>query len=129
MTTDWNPDLFIVDKDSSVPIYAQIVNRVEALVMSGKIKAGDRLPSIRSVAEATRVDYNTVAKAYADLDRAGVIKTARGIGTHVTGVLDEAALQASRQAKLHDVLGSTIQGLLELGYSEQEIRETFEVLW
>jgi len=128
MITDWGPDIFIIDKGSSVPIYAQIVDRVEALVMSGKIKAGDRLPSIRSVAEATRVDYNTVAKAYAELDRAGIIKTARGVGTHVTDTMDEETLQASRQAKLHDVLESTIRGLVELGYSEREIREAFNAV-
>lgn len=96
--------------------------------MSGKIKAGDRLPSIRSVAEATRVDYNTVAKAYAELDRAGVIKTARGVGTHVTGAMDEETLRASRQAKLYDVLEGTIRDLMELGYGEQEIREAFSAV-
>ncbi len=126
MITDWGPELFIIDKESSVPIYAQIVDRVEALVMSGKIKAGDRLPSIRSVAEATRVDYNTVAKAYAELDRAGVIKTARGVGTHVTGVLDEDALHDARQTKLHDTLAAAIRDLVGLGYTIDEIREAFE---
>ncbi len=126
MITDWGPELFIIDKDSSVPIYAQIVDRVEALVMSGKIKAGDRLPSIRSVAEATRVDYNTVAKAYAELDRAGVIKTARGVGTHVTGVLDDETLHSARQNKLHDTLAAAIHDLIGLGYTLDEIREAFE---
>jgi GntR family transcriptional regulator len=126
MITDWGPELFIIDKASSVPIYAQIVDRVEALVMSGKIKAGDRLPSIRSVAEATRVDYNTVAKAYAELDRAGVIKTARGVGTHVTGVLDEDALSNTRQSKLYDTLAAAIRDLVGLGYTVDEIREAFE---
>ena len=126
MITDWGPELFIIDKASSVPIYAQIVDRVEALVMSGKIKAGDRLPSIRSVAEAMRVDYNTVAKAYAELDRAGVIKTARGVGTHVTGVLDEDALHSARQSKLFDTLAAAIRDLVGLGYTVDEIRDAFE---
>lgn len=124
--TDWESDLFAVDKSSSVPIYAQIVDRVEALVMAGKIKAGDRLPSIRSVAESLRVDYNTVAKAYAELDRASVIQTARGVGTHVTGVLDDEALQASRQTKLHETLAAAIHELAGLGYTVEEIREAFE---
>ena len=126
MITDWGPELFIIDKASSVPIYAQVVDRVEALVMSGKIKAGDRLPSIRSVAEAMRVDYNTVAKAYAELDRAGVIKTARGVGTHVTGVLDEDALHSARQSKLYDTLAAAIRDLVGLGYTVDEIRDAFE---
>jgi GntR family transcriptional regulator len=126
--TDLQPGLLGINKESSVPIYAQLVDRVEALVMSGMIKAGDRLPSIRSVAEALRIDYNTVARAYAELDRAGVIKTARGVGTHVTGQLDHETMMAARQDKLRTTLETTAQELLGLGYQIEEIREVFEAV-
>jgi GntR family transcriptional regulator len=120
------PDLFAIDKNSSIPIYVQIADRVEALVTVGALAAGDMLPSIRSVAEYLRVDYNTVAKAYTELDRAGVIKTARGVGTHVTGRRDETTLRAGRQAKLHDTLSKVVSDLMGLGYSADEIRQAFE---
>jgi GntR family transcriptional regulator len=123
--TDWGPDVLSVDKDSSVPIYVQITDRVQALIAVGTLVPGDKLPSIRSVAEHLRVDYNTVAKAYTELDRAGVIRTARGVGTHVAGVLDEQAIQAARQAKLHSILGAVIHELLELGYTQGEITDVF----
>src|SRR5574341_25497 len=120
------PDLLIVNKDSSVPIYVQIVDRVQALITVGTLKPGDRLPSIRAVAEHLRVDYNTVAKAYTELDRAGMIKTSRGVGTHVTGVTNESALRAARQSHLHDTLGAMLRELLELGYTPAEIISAFE---
>ncbi len=124
--TDWGPDLFVIDKGSSLPIYVQLVNRIEALVKVGALRPGDRLPSIRSVAEHLRVDYNTVAKAYTELDRVGIIKTARGIGTHVTASMDEEALQAARQATLHNTLASAIRELVSLGYTAEEIAATFQ---
>lgn len=124
--TSWDPDLFAIDKESSLPIYVQIADRVQALVTVGTLKPGDKLPSIRSVAERLRVDYNTVAKAYAELDRGGVIKTARGVGTHVTGQMDEQAIQTARQTNLHNTLAATLRELLELGYTQDEIISTFE---
>jgi GntR family transcriptional regulator len=122
----WGPDLLVIDKESSVPIYVQIIDRVQALVTVGTLKPGDKLPSIRSVAQHLRVDYNTVAKAYTELDRAGTIETARGVGTHVTGHMNEQAIQAARQDKLHTTLTATIEELLELGYNREEIVSAFE---
>ncbi len=123
--TSWGPDLFSLDKESSVPIYVQIADRVQALVTVGTLAPGDRLPSIRSVAEHLRVDYNTVAKAYMEMDRAGIIETARGVGTHVTGIQDEKTMQAARRDKLYHTLTAVIEELLDLGYAQAEIAEAF----
>ena len=123
--TNWGPDLFTLDKASSVPIYVQLAERVRTLVTVGTLAAGDKLPSIRSVAEALRVDYNTVAKAYTELDRAGIIRTARGIGTHVTGEMDGDALAESRRENLHSTLQTVIAELVELGYTREEIEAAF----
>ena len=124
--TDWGADFLSVDKDSSVPIYVQIVDQVESMVTVGMLAAGDRLPSIRAVAEQLRIDYNTVARAYTELDRAGIIKTARGIGTHVTETLTEEALSASRQSKLVETLSNQLRDLAALGFTAEEIRAAFE---
>lgn len=124
--TDWGPEFLSVDKDSSIPIYVQIVDQVESMVTVGMLAAGDRLPSIRAVAERLRIDYNTVARAYTELDRAGIIRTARGIGTHVTEALSEDALSSSRQTKLFETLSKDLRDLIALGFSPDEIRGAFE---
>ena len=123
---DWGADFLILDKDSSVPIYVQIIDQVESMVTVGMMAAGDRLPSIRAVAEHLRIDYNTVARAYTELDRAGIIKTARGIGTHVTDTLSDEALKSSRQSKLIETLSKDLRDLIALGFSPDEIRGAFE---
>ena len=68
---------------SGKPVYLQIVDQVRAAVAAGSIRAGEPLPSIRPLAEELRVNRNTVAKAYTELESQGVIETAAGKGCFV----------------------------------------------
>src|SRR6266545_7786219 len=68
---------------SGKPVYLQIVDQVRSAAATGAIKAGDSLPSIRPLAEELRVNRNTVAKAYAELESQGVIETIVGKGCFV----------------------------------------------
>jgi len=72
-----------LDLRSKVPAYLQIVEQVRALAASGGLAPGDQLPTIRSLAGAARIHFNTVARAYRLLDEAGVISTQHGRGTYV----------------------------------------------
>jgi GntR family transcriptional regulator len=65
---------------SGKPVYLQVVDQVKAAVASGTLRAGDPLPGIRPLAESLRVNRNTVAKAYSELENQGVIQTAAGKG-------------------------------------------------
>ena len=68
---------------SGKPVYLQIVDQVRAAVAAGSIRAGEPLPSIRPLAEELRVNRNTVAKAYAELEHERVIETVAGKGCFV----------------------------------------------
>ena len=65
---------------SGMPVYLQIVDQIKAAAASGALKPGEALPSIRPVAEELRINRNTVAKAYAELESLGVIETVPGKG-------------------------------------------------
>src|SRR5215216_1965109 len=67
-----------------VPIYQQIVNQIKYLVSSGRLAAGEELPPIRSLAEKLVVNPNTVARAYRELEAAGIVEKRRTAGTYVT---------------------------------------------
>jgi GntR family transcriptional regulator len=67
-----------------VPIYLQIVNQVKYLVSSGRLPAGAELPPIRTLAEKLVVNPNTVARAYRELETAGVVEKRRTAGTYVS---------------------------------------------
>ncbi|HWI51729.1 MAG TPA: GntR family transcriptional regulator [Symbiobacteriaceae bacterium] len=72
-----------LDPSSGTPIYRQLVDQVQQAVASGVLRAGDRLPSVRDLAVELAVNPNTIAKAYQELERAGVIETPRGKGSFV----------------------------------------------
>lgn len=67
-----------------VPIYQQIVNQVKYLVSSGRLTAGEELPPIRTLAEKLVVNPNTVARAYRELESAGIVEKRRTAGTYVS---------------------------------------------
>ncbi len=75
--------IFQINFKSGKPAYLQLVDQVKAAAASGNLRAGDALPSIRPLAEELRLNRNTVAKAYAELESQGVIETAPGKGCFV----------------------------------------------
>lgn len=74
-----------ISSTDGVPIYIQIVNQVKFLVVSGRLAAGDELPPIRVLAEQLVVNPNTVARAYLELERSGIVTKRHGSGTYVSG--------------------------------------------
>src|SRR5207245_11049558 len=72
--------LFQINYKSGKPIYLQLVDQIKAAAGSGALQAGEALPSIRPLAEELRVNRNTVAKAYSELENLGVIETLPGKG-------------------------------------------------
>lgn len=72
--------IFKIDFKSGMPVYLQVVDQVRYAAASGALRAGEPLPSIRPLAEELRVNRNTIAKAYAELESLGVIETIPGKG-------------------------------------------------
>ena len=73
----------VIDPSSAVPIFAQIKDQVKHAVASGRLRAGDPVASVRALATALRVNRNTVAKAYSQLEQERVIETRVGEGSFV----------------------------------------------
>ena len=87
-------------QNNGIPIYVQLREQVLALVGRGVLKRGSQLPTMRQVAVALKIDLNTVQRAYAELEREGVLTKLRGVGTFVTGAAPAAApRQARKQAQ------------------------------
>jgi GntR family transcriptional regulator len=76
--------LIHISTTDGVPIYLQVVNQVKYLVASGRLSAGDELPPIRVLAEKLIVNPNTIARAYRELEQAGIVEKRRTAGTYVT---------------------------------------------
>jgi GntR family transcriptional regulator len=89
---------FQLNYKSGKPVYLQLVDQVKAAVASGAAQAGDSLPSIRPLAEDLRVNRNTIAKAFAELESQGVIETSAGKGSFISG--NASALRKDARVKL-----------------------------
>ena len=98
---------FQLNFKSGKPVYLQLVDQVKAAAASGAVQAGEALPSIRPLAEELRVNRNTVAKAYAELEAQGVIETHPGKGCFLRSAQSPMRKDARRKA-LAETLDETV---------------------
>src|SRR6478609_9191979 len=113
-----------ISSGDGVPIYQQIVNQVRHLIASGRLEAGDELPPIRVLAEQLTVNPNTVARAYLELERAGIVTKRHGTGTYVS----ESAAPISHREKVK-VLTQRIDSLLmEARHLDVDLDEVIDLL-
>ncbi|HEV3167437.1 MAG TPA: GntR family transcriptional regulator [Isosphaeraceae bacterium] len=75
--------MFRIDEGDPTPLYAQLERAIRAAIATGRLRTNDQLPTVRQLAVDLRVNANTVAKVYSELERAGVVATRRGVGTFV----------------------------------------------
>ena len=73
-----------VDPRDRTPIYAQLDRAIRAAIATGRLAAGDQLPTVRQLAVELSINANTVARVYAELERGGILETRRGVGTFVS---------------------------------------------
>ncbi len=115
-----------IKSTGKVPIYVQVEEQIRSLIAAGRLRPGDRLPTIRELATELRVNYNTIARAYLDLDREGIISTQQGRGTFVAGVPDAEQIARLRQEKLEAIVHAALDEARTLGYAPDEIAAVFE---
>src|ERR671939_2241432 len=76
-------EAFNIDARDPTPLYAQLARAIRFAIATGRLSVGDQLPTVRQLAVNLRINANTVAKVYAELERSGVVETRRGVGTFV----------------------------------------------
>ncbi len=113
-----------IASNDGVPIYLQIVSQVKYLVASGRLAPGEELPPIRLLAEQLLVNPNTVARAYRELETAGVVTKRRTAGTYVS----ERGSTLERRERLR-ILGERVDALLaEARQMDVDIDEIHELI-
>ncbi len=107
------------DLESDRPIYAQLVEIIQMQIVSGYYPPGGKLPSVRDLAAVAAVNPNTMQKAFAELERSGLIITQRTNGRSVTE--DEEMINGIRQNMAKDHMEAFFTKMKELGYSKNDI--------
>ncbi|MDP2663619.1 MAG: substrate-binding domain-containing protein, partial [Dehalococcoidia bacterium] len=114
-----------LDLQGDVPLYLQITEQVQACVASERLQPGQQLPTVRGLASQLGINPGTVAKAYGELERDGVIVTHRGGGSYVAAPADTGRLSAMREGRLWGIIGKASLEALSLGYAPEEIEAAF----
>jgi GntR family transcriptional regulator len=116
----------LLDFRSGIPIYVQIMDQIKNLIVSGDLKPGDQLPTVRQLASDLRVNFNTVARAYRMLDNAGLISTQHGRGTYILSAPEPGAAEQLKRQTLQALTRSYLVQAQHLGVSPVELRDIFE---
>ena len=115
--------MFRVNPSSGIPLYLQLMEQVKHAVETGALREGDRLPTIRKVAEELVMNPNTVVRAYRELEHEGVLELKHGSGAFIK------ATPGGRARLVHEaqrVMHSTVERLISRGISSDELRRVFE---
>lgn len=116
---------FQVDQRSSTPIYLQLVHGVKEAVAKGVLAAGDKLPSVRELAGQIMINHNTIAKAYQELEREGIIETLRGRGTFVAAV-ESQVLGEEKRMLLKGMLEKILVEAFHMQVEEEELLQLLD---
>lgn len=114
-------------QSSGVPIYQQISDQFKTDILAGKIKQGEYLPSIRSLAKDLRISVITTMKAYEQLEAEGLVTAVQGKGFYVNAQ-DSEMLREQHLRKVEESLAEAIQAARIAGMSDQELTDTLAIL-
>lgn len=109
------------DLDNDRPIYAQLIERIQMQIVSGQYEPGERLPSVRELAAVAAVNPNTMQKAFAELERNGLVITQRTNGRTVTA--DAERIQKLRNELAQERVNAFLVEMKELGLDADEALE------
>ena len=119
--------MFTIDVMSRVPVYEQIIQQVEEQVLIGILKAGDKMPSVRSLSIKLSINPNTIQKSYTELDRRGLIITVPGKGSFISDNAAELIGEKSR-GKIED-LTDIVTELAYAAVAKEEIIKVIESVY
>src|SRR3954454_22542293 len=120
--------LVSIDTKDRTPIYAQLDRGLRAAIATGRVAAGEQLPTVRQVAVGLRINANTVARVSAELERAGVIETRRGIGSFVTATPQQAQPPDHHKRQLRAFVTRVVGDAAAAGFSIDDVAAELRAL-
>ena len=110
-----------VDSRDRTPIYAQLERALRAAIATGRLAAGDQLPTVRQLAVELSINANTVARVYAELERAGILETRRGVGTFVSATPAQAHPPKQHERRLRTFITRLLADASAAGFTLDDI--------
>jgi GntR family transcriptional regulator len=110
-----------IDVRDATPIYAQLERGLRAAVAMSRLRPGDQLPTVRQLAVELKVNANTVARVYAELERSGVIETRRGVGSFVAATPERAQPPLERDRHLRAFVTRVLADAAAAGFTAEDL--------
>ncbi|NQL66181.1 GntR family transcriptional regulator [Streptococcus suis] len=110
--------------DNNMPIYIQITNTIKLQIVTNQLKHGDKLPTVRDLAEIAGVNPNTVQRALSDLEAEGFVYSVRTTGRYVTD--NQELITQTRLHLAQKELENFVNNMLDLGFSQDELTERLD---
>ena len=108
--------------NNNLPIYLQIIDNIKQDIVVGRLKAGQKMPSVRELAGILKVNPNTIQRVYQELDREKITFTKRGMGTYVTE--EEKTISSLKEEISKKIILDFVEGMNKLGFSNKELINT-----
>ena len=111
---------FVLNPKTGIPFYRQIIDQIRYGIASGNLSAGEQLPTVRALAVELKVNLNTVAKAYKELEIKDILETQQGTGTFIS-VNENELFESERQHKLQCIIREFTTITLSYGFTMDEL--------
>ncbi len=118
--------MFYINPADPTPLYAQLTRAIQFAIATGKLRIGEQLPTVRQMAVDLKINANTVAKVYAELERAGIVETRRGVGTFVCARHFEAKQMRQHENELRDFADRVVAEAGAMGFSLDDLIDQFQ---
>ena len=118
--------LLAIDPHDRTPIYAQLERGLRAAIATSRLKPGDQLPTVRQLAVDLQVNANTVARVYAELERAGVIETKRGVGSFISATPAQAHPPREHERRLRAFMTRVLADADAAGFTIDDVADALE---
>jgi GntR family transcriptional regulator len=117
-------ELLNINAGDPMPLYAQLERAIKFAIATGKLRIGEQLPTVRQLAVQLKINANTVAKVYAELERTGIVETRRGVGTFIRVRNIESITLHDRDRQFHQSVDRFLDEAISLGFSLDEVIDT-----
>ena len=114
-----------VDPNNPTPIYLQIVRQIKNAAATGLLAAGDKLPSVRELSQELGINPNTIARAFQELERDGVIDTVRGVGSFVSQK-GFTMSESQRRERVEKIIRELLTEAYHLQFTREELGELIQ---
>ena len=118
--------MFSLNSSHPMPLYAQLTRAIRFAIATGRLRLGEQLPTVRQLAVDLRVNANTVARVYAELERSGILETRRGVGTFVSARHLAASHRDEHEKHLKELVDRFVEEAEAMGLSADDLLDQLQ---